>query len=66
MVVSWLFNELTKAHKTMSIEQILNKAKEMEKQQIIDAYKNAYNEAKECNYFVGVLDYANEYYKKIS
>jgi hypothetical protein len=66
MVVDWLYKELTKAHKTMSREEILEKAKEMEKQQIIETYKNAFHEAKECSYYVGVLDCANEYYNKKS
>jgi glucose-6-phosphate isomerase len=35
--VEWLFKELLVLDKKMSIEQILAKAKEMEKQQIIEA-----------------------------
>lgn len=61
--VSWLIEQLKGKSQSITWNEIFNKAKEMEEQQIIDAYQQGFNNA----YFSDPLSkeqYYNETFKK--
>ncbi len=71
--VNWLVDEFVKigilnAHillkKQISTEDAINKAKEMEKAQIMTAYIKSYNKAKNCSHYVGVVEFADNYFNE--
>lgn len=45
-------------------KEVIDKAKEMEKKQILDTYIKSYNKASGCDHYVGVVEFAEHYYDK--
>jgi hypothetical protein len=66
--VEWLFEELKIRYDIYNSESLFNKAKEMEKQQIEDAFTNGYNycyeRELECQNDDFEIDYYNETFDK--
>jgi hypothetical protein len=60
--VEWLANELLKEHPILTNHDAINQAKEMEKQQIVDAYENGYSDSD--NTFQLNKQYYNETFNK--
>ena len=62
--VEFLIEQITDS--TMSIREAMNQAKEMEKQQIIEAHGNKLRKSRgvtNYDYWVGGIDYYNETFK---
>ena len=60
--IEWLANELLREHPILTNHDAIKKAKEMEKQQIIDAYENGYSDSD--NTFQLNKQYYNETFNK--
>ncbi len=65
--VEWVLEKLTKTHTSDEWKAIIKQAKEMEKQQIIEAHGNKLRKSREAGtnyeYWVGGIDYYNETFK---
>ena len=63
--VEWLVEQITNG--TLHTKELISQAKEMEKQQIIEAHGNKLRKSREAGtsyeYWVGGIDYYNETFK---
>ena len=65
--IEWVLEKLTETHINDEWKEIIKQAKEMEKQQIIEAHGNKLRKSRGAGtsyeYWVGGIDYYNETFK---
>jgi len=64
--VEWVLEKLTETHTNDEWKEIIKQAKDMEKQQIIEAHGNKLRKSRgvtNYEYWVGGIDYYNETFK---